>query len=381
MKILKVLIKNYQQFKHLELDFTHPETGEPLDKVCFIGRNATGKSTILAVLCDFLKDYAFFRKNSASVFLFNVKTDDRTFYYLLNGNLVCVLDAAIEQEPNWLDRMLAPRVLEETIGEKKTEFTEYVLWHTDLTLDAMQMKDNAPDLLVYCPAESKENQYLFEDVPETTLGDALQLADHLPFYHEVSEDTIKDFWKLIIYHQQVRREQFDEYAENNGAKSYDQIKEEFKLEHPDLLVDLADVWNKILEHVDLFFDYANHQKPKMATDNLKAYIKHKKTGLVPYNKLSTGIRNFIFKIGHIYSLYFNRNIERGFLLVDEPENSLFPDFLYDLMDEVYCKMIENQHTQFFVSTHHPIIATQFEPYERIILDFDEDGFVDILNNV
>nr|MBP7284499.1 AAA family ATPase [Leptospiraceae bacterium] len=46
MKICKVYIKGFQQFEDLELDFTNPKTGEPLDKICFIGRNGTGKSTI-----------------------------------------------------------------------------------------------------------------------------------------------------------------------------------------------------------------------------------------------------------------------------------------------------------------------------------------------
>lgn len=88
--------------------------------------------------------------------------------------------------------------------------------------------------------------------------------------------------------------------------------------------------------------------------------------------MSTGIRNFIFKIGHIYSLYFNRTIERGFLLVDEPENSLFPDFLYDLVD-IYFQLTKN--TQLFMATHSPIIAAQFEPCERVILEFNDEGFI------
>jgi predicted ATP-dependent endonuclease of OLD family len=50
MKICKVYIKGFQQFEDLELDFTNPKTGEPLDKICFIGRNGTGKSTILQIL-------------------------------------------------------------------------------------------------------------------------------------------------------------------------------------------------------------------------------------------------------------------------------------------------------------------------------------------
>ncbi|MCU0875387.1 MAG: AAA family ATPase, partial [Pirellulaceae bacterium] len=81
-----------------------------------------------------------------------------------------------------------------------------------------------------------------------------------------------------------------------------------------------------------------------------------------------GIRTFLFRLGHILALYFQRNIERGFLLLDEPENSLFPDFLYDQI-EIYEEMIRN--TQFFVATHSPIVAAQFRPEERVILEFDE----------
>jgi ABC-type polar amino acid transport system ATPase subunit len=123
----------------------------------------------------------------------------------------------------------------------------------------------------------------------------------------------------------------------------------------------------------LYFDYEDAKNPIQLTDNLLAYIKLKSTNeTIPYNKLSAGIRNFIFRLGHIYSLYFNRKIANGFLLIDEPENSLYPDFLYDLID-IYESIIHN--TQFFVATHNPIIAAQFDPAERILMDFDEMGYV------
>ena len=82
----------------------------------------------------------------------------------------------------------------------------------------------------------------------------------------------------------------------------------------------------------------------------------------------------MFRLGHIYSLFFNKEIENGFLLVDEPENSLFPDFLYDLVD-IYLDIVRDKNTQIFMATHNPIIASQFEDYERVILRFDDEGFV------
>ncbi|MBD0255771.1 MAG: hypothetical protein ICV83_08635 [Cytophagales bacterium] len=45
MKIAKIIIPNFQQFKGFELDVTYPEghakAGQPLEKVCFMGRNGT----------------------------------------------------------------------------------------------------------------------------------------------------------------------------------------------------------------------------------------------------------------------------------------------------------------------------------------------------
>ena len=54
MKICKIYIKDFRQFRDFELDLTypkgHPKEGEPLEKVCFIGSNGTGKSTLLETI-------------------------------------------------------------------------------------------------------------------------------------------------------------------------------------------------------------------------------------------------------------------------------------------------------------------------------------------
>ena len=51
MKITKIEIKNYHQFKNFSIDLTYPQghskAGKPLDKICFIGQSGTGKSTII----------------------------------------------------------------------------------------------------------------------------------------------------------------------------------------------------------------------------------------------------------------------------------------------------------------------------------------------
>jgi len=366
MKILKLIIKDYQQFKNIELDFTNPSTGEPLDKVCFIGRNATGKSTILNILVDFLKDINEFKPYSFHIF--KLKLNEKNIYSVHGNKKIIFLDEKIDEIDNWLQEISDITFFAE-------RYKNYLINSNFFELEFE--KNNS--LIIFSPAESSNNKLLeLKDVPNTFIELAKNSFSTFGWFYNVTNENIDKFWELLILYLDKRKEDYFSYIKKteNKTKTIEQIDKEFDLIFPNILEQIAKLWAKILKDINLYFDFENAE----LSENLKAYIKLKndlqiKDSIIPYNKLSTGIRNFIFKIGHIYSLYFNRKIENGFLLIDEPENSLFPDFLYDLIDEVYCKIIENQNTQFFVSTHNPIIATQFEPYERIILDFDDDGYV------
>ena len=55
MRITAILLKDYRQFRSFYLPLVDPNTGEALTKVCLIGANATGKSTLLALIAQFLE--------------------------------------------------------------------------------------------------------------------------------------------------------------------------------------------------------------------------------------------------------------------------------------------------------------------------------------
>ncbi|PKP16885.1 MAG: hypothetical protein CVU07_05475, partial [Bacteroidetes bacterium HGW-Bacteroidetes-23] len=57
MKISKLHIDKFRHLQNLEFDFTYPEDfhitekrGKPLDKICFIGQSATGKTGLLELI-------------------------------------------------------------------------------------------------------------------------------------------------------------------------------------------------------------------------------------------------------------------------------------------------------------------------------------------
>jgi predicted ATPase len=371
LQICKLIIRDFQQFKNLELDFSHPETGEPLDKICFIGRNGTGKSTILKLLGRFLNNYNIQKVDNEykKSIILKISDYNNYFYAIFNLNKTYFVTEEIDENTNWVDEFYNEETPVDWLNENLRKY--------GVILNVKNLVSNLfgiNTIHIYSPPESSVNYLIdLEDVPKTNLDDALKLFDGISIFHQISPEKISDFWTNIIYQLKKRDNDFQEFLKANKNRVYQELEDEFNQNNPSILKSLAVLWDKILDKSGLYFDYENAQNPIQLTDNLKAYIKLKSNHqVIPYNQLSTGIRNFIFKIGHIYSLYFNRNIESGFLLVDEPENSLFPDFLYDLVG-IYEEITQN--TQIFMATHNPIIAAQFEPYERFILDFDDEGFV------
>ncbi len=100
MKIFQIYIRDFDQFQDVELDFTEPKTGQPVEKICFIGRNGTGKSKILRLINWFfdsglgnLKDSSKFlpppgsqRNNSRIIFKILHKGEQLYVFYFY-GNV------------------------------------------------------------------------------------------------------------------------------------------------------------------------------------------------------------------------------------------------------------------------------------------------------
>jgi predicted ATP-dependent endonuclease of OLD family len=381
IKICKLIIKGYDQFKDIELDFTDPKTGEPLEKICFIGRNGTGKSKLLKILDVFLSSEA--AKVTNALFAAKLKVGEDFFYCVKDFNYKgilasydCCYKVEIEKEERWLEKLASRQ--RDLIHDK------YYIRGNEVTslgqsVSACQSKMYQKFLLIYCPPEDENNPLVsLTDVPKTSLGEALY-DQHYILYNQVSPSTVSRFWERLMYLIEMRRQENEIFEQNNLDKTKRQLIEEFDKNNPKILDKIADVWNKILAKAGLEFDIENAKVPLQISENLQAYLRLKNSKQrVNYNALSTGIRNFIFKIGHIYSLYFDREVISGVLLLDEPENSLYPDFLYDLID-IYRQATTDKrgisNTQIFVATHSPIIAAQFRPEERIILEFDDEGGV------
>ncbi len=379
MRITAILLKDYRQFRSFYLPLVDHNTGEALTKVCLIGANATGKSTLLALIAQFLErgvpiPLKWESETYKSFIGFRIQLDTKDYYVTIIQRFgTFCFDANVEANPAW-----------QTLWTSELTSVEVDALIKQLppsqlaVLDKIRLRPNNTDLAIYAPPDGaslvKAGGELV-DLPHTDLSTALTLFNNLPAFHRVAYDQVEEFWNFLIYQIKKRENDFQIFLNATEVQSLSvaQARQQFNATHPEILTGLATQWNLILERAGLAFDTQSVKIPVQLNENLEAYIKLKATQeAVPYNLLSSGIRNFIFRFGHIYALYFNRTINRGFLLLDEPELSLFPDLLYDIIER-YVSIIE--HTQFMVATHSPVIAAQFRAEERFILEFDEHGAV------
>ena len=379
--ITELHIQNYRQFRRLHLNFCDPVTDEPLEKICFIGPNGTGKSTLLHLLSRLCQSNFTIRGldliTENTLVCWQIQSDGNRYFVLWgHGTLTSstahfILPGGIENSNEWRSLWC-----DDTAFTNKHPLFQHFLKIGNNFLGLFEkqlaLHPNGNDLAIHSLADGV--QFLGR-VPPTSLSDALAISKELPAFHFSNAGDLSDFWNFLIYQIKKRESDYQAFLANDAVQtlSVAEARRQFDMEHPDILAELAKQWNLILDQAGLEFDIKNAKIPVQLNENLEAYIRLKNSDIdVDYNLLSAGVRNFIFRLGHIYTLYFNRHIERGFLFLDEPEQSLYPDLLYDIIDR-YLAIIHN--TQLFVATHSEIIAAQFKPTERIRLQFEDDGSV------
>jgi hypothetical protein len=372
LRIHTLKLKGIRQFRDVTLDFTDPATGKPLDRICLIGGNGTGKSTILRLLASdkILGVPSAMPRWSAKL----GANASMSIDFENSGSKACLYGNP--NQPKWGSRenplaAFGDKELEQPIPLGNSE--EQKQWITRLR----------ELVTVYCPPDSElaPNSSSITDLPSANLNKALAFLKAPATKFMAGQDKVADFWKLLIAlikDREARLIAYNRHPENQH-RTISEVETEFLAQNPDILKELGGFWEPILVKAGLRFDYEKASQPVQLTDNLKAYIYlAAENAVLPYAELSTGIRSFLFRLGHLYTIFRYHSGKGGIVLIDEPENSLYPDFLFDLLAH-YDRAAPG--TQLFFATHSPIVAAQFKPEERFILEFDPDRGVVVRRGV
>jgi len=318
MKITELNIKQFQQFRNLNLDFTYPEgygekTGKPLDKVCFIGQSGAGKTTLLEI----------FNNCIHSVYGPTGNTTDE-------NKIRCEIEYKSKRLPHFIVRMKNSDIAD--------EISKY---------------------LIYFKSELLANQELLNLKSLTEKEKCIILSND--FQENIWHYLLADI-KLYDQLFSIASKKLAFNISNGNSENVIKEFEDWKKGNPDPRIKIADkCLNPILNDFNL----------KLNLEDVKDFyfpIQHIDGTEIPPHGLSTGTKQVLLTALPIYLF----NTKDTIILFDEPERSLFPDIQLKIVD-YYTRLAPE--AQFFFATHSPMVAATFEPCERFILRFDEEGYV------
>ncbi len=354
-KISKVKLRSYNRFKkNLEIDLTYPlghkKAGKPLDKVCFIGQSGTGKTTLL----NLIKNFTFLKNDKSEINL--VEKDTVEIEYSYNDlNLI-----VYSNQNNQLECKISK-------NKKKQALTEYL---------------SKPRLINF-PANSVEQFKSYRKNDFTRL-DNIDLEGIVDF----SETELsKRMWKKILFEiDEYKREELKISLQLSDKLKKGQSLNEIQNEINNFQYNVQNPLEKYANFIDPLLQLFNLQiKREINSESINNFgfieVEHKIGTKKDFDntKISLGTHQILEKTASLYNIAPYNSI----ILIDEPENSLYPDvqkaFIEFITDEKWRDLETNKNCQFFFATHSPTIASAFDPWEIVELKINNSGEIELEN--
>ena len=373
MKITRLEIKEYKQFKDLTLDLTYPlgheKAGEPLDKICIIGQSGTGKTNLLEMIRD--KVYT----NDVKTEIVKDEESDSEEVYFKGTNNITINDK--NNNPNDKEFINYMQITKNRIKKNLLDLSPMIIL---LIIAFIFLNIQSSNLLIP----------IFKYIPLLFIGFILFLV-FLSYMNGIwnnllqnKSEIIKKYINRTSYIQldesswYLLKDKISNYSKEEkefNSKLFNKImldksyasqaekdKKEWENQNQNILNAISDKLNTILINFNLELTKIDKNQ-KSYNDLIFKDLSNKK--IIKYDELSTGTKNIISTFIPLKI----HNPKDSIILIDEPENSFYPDIQRKLT-ELYMEVGENN--QLIMATHSPLISSSFEPWEVVELKFDED---------
>lgn len=354
MKISRIQLEDFHQFKDLDIDLTypkgHPKEGNPLDKVCIIGQSGTGKTTLLKIIAGHTFTIESLVKEYGVTALKNIKVTQK-FGTTEVPVSVFYDDTKKTNRYKWgtAKRNGQQIAFQEALNEKKRVLKrikrQFIYLPADLQYE-------------FQPAGADLSDKSIIDFTKNKVGDIWNL---------VFEEIQKSQEEEIKLKHAIARAAIESNTNIQAINSAVKALVDWRKTEVNPVTKLAeDCLDPILKQLNLRVrrDFTFDSKDDIGIVKLEDLNGNE----VPYHLLSTGTKQILLTALPLYLLKPDQTL----ILCDEPERSLYPT-MQKIITSFYTSLTKN--SQFIFATHSPIIAAEFEPWEVIELKFNDDGTV------
>lgn len=362
MKIEKLKINTYRGLENLDFDFKYPadykdqsKAGKPLDKICFIGQSASGKTSLL----DLIYELSLSITNLETI-KNKTLTNFRNRLSEFDGEVNFKIDNDILIQKNNIVQYKDHTYKNQNSGGVVTPLLPSNLKKNILYLKSNLVSEKNIEIFTKSPIELLEK---YNEIKNNLSNSENENYGYL-FDSNINSELWIFLLSEILDYRKAFTQKMSELIHKGFIADENRLSTEFKKwqkGNPNAIKSFAEKLNPILDNLFLEVDLIN-------TEYTIPISNKKNSKVIPIQSTSTGTKGLLLSFLPLYKLETIDSI----ILIDEPERSLYPDMQIGLMEH-YFSMAKS--AQFIVATHSPFIAASFEPEERFILYFDDKGNV------
>lgn len=354
MKIKAIELKNNSILGDLFIDCTNEE-GEIADTVILAGENGTGKSTIFNIIYEF-SNYNLVDRPSNEIRIFNVELSDKEIQIVSNNENVknFLRDANFANNELFFEFDFS---FVHNWNQVKVKFTD------------SNGDDQKIDGSIFADQEIKPIfRSIFSDVEIKFNPNNITSVTSMDVDNDV-KNSVKSSSNLAT---EVTQLLIDVQALDDSAISNEVRR------NPDRVINLNELNLRMSRFERAFnFMFINKKyKEVINNDNSKKVIFEEFGKEISIDKLSSGEKQIAFRGGFL--LKDRNSINTSFVLIDEPEISLHPEWQLKILEFYKRLLIDdngNQTSQMFIATHSPFIIHNNNRYNDkvVVLKKDEEG--------
>lgn len=368
MRIKSLELVNDPKIKNLKLDFTVDNAVQ--DTIIFAGNNGCGKTTILDNIYSLINHNIVSNSERESGLIKSIIILNAEEIKIIKNNILNS-DRKGANENNCLSLLEKTNEFEYIIdfsGERGTYGRYKFFAITDSgkrEIDSYSIMHRGKLEKLMSTFYSTANiNYNLNPVNSITTIDLDLDKNNIKTENNIGTDVKQTF--VDIYN--LDAQDFQKWASENIGNKIDESKMFVRI-------------NRFSNAFSYMFSNLKFDRIINSNDHKDVLFRNNKGDEIRIDDLSTGEKQIVIRGG--YMLKYQKSIQSNFILIDEPELSLHPEWQKKIL-QFYKRLFTdengNQTAQIFVATHSPFIVHNFSRYNDkvVVLNKDENDNVSVL---